>query len=183
MRRSQCLNRLFRFSGVVLAVLLAVACDGPAVQSGRAAPSELDGAWSLVCAETIAPDGTRIPGSAQESFLLISGGYYSLNWAHGAEPSEYFVERFEPTDDEKLARYGKLVVNAGRLEREPGLLTIHPLFALVPEYVGGLGEFDYKLDGETLELVWRTIESADAVPDPNTAVGVRFASRWQRIPR
>jgi hypothetical protein len=50
----------------------------------------------------------------------------------------------------------------------------------VPEYVGGLGEFDYTLSGDTLELVWRTIESADGFPDPSTATGVRFRSTWAR---
>jgi hypothetical protein len=57
------------------------------------------------------------------------------------------------------------------------------MFAVVPEFIGGLGEFEYSLDGGTLLLVWRRIVSADGVPDPNTEAGVRYVSRWERISR
>ncbi len=104
-----------------------------------------------------------------------------MNYAFGARKSDFYTERFRPTDAEKLARYSSLLVNAGRFELDGGLLTIHPEFALVPEFVGGLGEFEYSLYGDDLELVWRRIESADGIPDPNTDAGVRYVSRWRRI--
>lgn len=44
-------------------------------------------------------------------------------------------------------------------------------------------EFEYSLDGGTLQLIWRKIESADGIPDPNTDAGVRYVSRGHRIPR
>lgn len=166
-----------------MALVLAASCTGANVESEGASAGELDGAWRMVSSETIGPDGARYPGQTHESLLLISGGYYSMNWAFGPDESEYFSERFNPTDAEKLARYSSLLVNAGRFELDGGLLTIHPEFALVPEFIGGLGEFEYSLDGETLQLVWRRIESADGIPDPNTEAGVRYVSRWERIPR
>jgi hypothetical protein len=103
-----------------------------------------------------------------------------MNWTFGE--SEYFAERFNPTDAEKLARYNSLLVNAGRLEIAGGLLTIRPEFALVPEFVAGVGEFEYSLNEDTLQLVWTRIESADGIPDPNTDAGVRYVTRWQRLP-
>lgn len=166
----------------VMALVLTASCAGPNVESERAPAEELDGAWRLVSSETIGPDGTRYPGQTHGSLLLISGGYYSMNYVFGSEEPEYFAERFHPTDAEKLARYSSLLVNAGRLELEEGLLTIHPEFALVPEFVGGLGEFEYSLEGDTLQLVWTRIESADGVADPNTDAGVQYVSRWRRIP-
>lgn len=164
-----------------MTLMVAASCAGAEVESEGGSAGELDGVWRLVSSETIGPDGTRYPGQTHESLLLISGGYYSMNYAFGPRKSEYFSERFRPTDAEKLARYSSLLVNAGRFEVDEGVLTIHPEFALVPEYVGGLGEFEYSLDGGTLELVWRRIEAADGVPDPNTAAGVRYVSRWQRV--
>ena len=152
------------------------------MESEAAPVGELDGVWHLVSSETIGPDGTRYPGHTYESLLLISEGYYSMNWAFGPQKSDYFAKRFNPTDAEKLARYNALLVNAGRFELDGGVLTIHPKFALVPEFVGGVGEFEYSLKGETLQLVWRKIESADGIPDPNTRGGVRYVSRWQRVP-
>ena len=76
-----------------------------------------------------------------------------------------------------------MLVNAGRFDLDGELLTIYPEFALVPEFVDGIGEFEYSLDGETLQLIWRKIESADGIPDPNTDAGVRYVTGWQRIPR
>jgi hypothetical protein len=165
-----------------MGLVLALACAGAKVESERGSTGELDGVWRLISSETIGPDSTRYPGRTYESLLLISGGYYSMNWAFGPQKSDYFSERFKPTDGEKLARYSSLLVNAGRFELDGGLMTIHPEFAVVPEFVGGMGEFEYSLMGGTLQLVWRRIKSADGIPDRNTAAGVRYVSRWQRIP-
>jgi hypothetical protein len=167
---------------VVMALVCAVSCAGRTVESQAGPANELDGVWRLGFSETIGPDGTRRSGRTHESLLVISDGYYSMNYAFGPQKSEYFANRFNPTDAERLARYSSLLVNAGRFELDGGLLTIHPEFALVPEFVGGVGEFEYSLNGETLELVWRRIESGDGIPDPNTAAGVRYVTRWQRIP-
>lgn len=164
----------------VLFLILSAACvpPGDTELSNRGSP--LDGAWQLVAAETITPDGRRLPGQFQESFLLFAGDYYSMNWARGEIAAPHSAEPLRPTDAEKVDRYNSVIVNAGRLEVSEGVLTIRPDFALVPEYVGGLGEFDYTLTDDTLEFEWRTIESADGAPDPDTAAGVRFRYRWTR---
>ena len=165
-----------------MALVFAASCAGTKVESQAGPAKELDGVWRLVFSETIGPDGTRRPGRTHESLLVISDGYYSMNYAFGPQKSGYFSKRFNPTDTEALARYRSLLVNAGRFELDGGRLTIHPEFAMVPEFVGGLGEFEYSLSGESLQLIWSKIESADGIPDPNTAAGVRYVSRWQRIP-
>jgi hypothetical protein len=184
MRRARRGWHLIGWCGVVTATLIfSGSSRGQEPKPVESISPELDGAWRRTFSETIGPDGTRYPGSIHESFLLISDGFYSMNWAFGPEPSDYYSERFRPTDDEKLARYGVLLVNAGRFELDGNVLTIHPTFAVVPEFIGGLGEFEYSLDGDTLHLVWRRIVSADGVPDPNTAAGVRYVSRWERIQR
>lgn len=170
-------------SVVTVALTFTVACRSPEPQPRASASPDLDGAWRRVFSETIGPDGTRYPGRIHESFFLISDGFYSMNWAFGPEAADFYSDRFNPTDDEKLARYNTLLVNAGRFDLDGDVLTIHPIFALVPEFIGGLGEFEYTLDGDTLQLVWRRIVSADGIADPNTAAGVRYVSRWERISR
>lgn len=160
----------------MLLTLATVACGGPPV-----AGHGLDGAWRLTSAVTVAPDGQEYPGSPQESLLLVAGEYYSMNWASADSPADGYAEPFRPTDEEKLERYSSLVVNAGRLEVEGTTLTIRPDFALVPEFVGGVGEFDFALRGDTLDLVWRVIGDADGDPDPYTDAGVRYRYRWTRI--
>ena len=162
------------------ALIFVCACQNPVSRQTASGSSLLDGAWQRVFAETIGPDGTRYPGQTHESFLLISDGFYSMNWAFGSSASAYFKERFSPTDEERLARYKVLLVNAGRFDLEEEVLTIHPTFAIVPEFIGGRGEFEYALEGDTLQLSWRQIVSADGVQDPYTAAGVRYVSRWVR---
>jgi CubicO group peptidase (beta-lactamase class C family) len=144
-------------------------------------PGSIEGAWRLIRSETHLPDGTVRAGSPQESFLLFSGSFYSMNTAGGREPSPFFKSRFQPTDEEKLDRYNRLLINAGRYRAADGRLTIHPTFALVPEFAGGLGEFDYELDGDTLRLIWRDIRSADGVRDPRTAEGWTYHYTWVRM--
>jgi hypothetical protein len=161
-------------------LILFAACTPPDDTTISDHDSGLDGAWRLVMSEAIGPDGVRYPGYVQESLLLFAGSYYSMNWAGGEAPAPSSVEQLRPTDAEKVARYNSLIVNAGHFEVSEKVLTIRPDFALVPEYVGGLGEFDYVLNGETLDLVWRTIESADGTPDPNTAAGVCYHYKWTR---
>lgn len=160
-----------------LVLLLACAPPDMPVQTGSRA---LDGVWRLELTEVLTPDGQRISRPSHESFLLFAGDYYSMNWAGGESPAPFSAERLRPTDAEKIARYGSVIVNAGRFEMSETELTISPDFALVPEYVGGVGEFDYALVGDTLDLEWHTILSADGVPDPSTAAGVRFHYRWSR---
>ena len=183
MRRPQHGHRLYGWWTVIgVALIFAASCAGAKVESQATRAGELEGAWRLAFSETIGPDGTRRPGRTHESLLVIADGYYSMNYAFGPQKSESFSKRFSPTDAEALARYRSLLVNAGRFELDGGLLRIHPEFALVPEFVGGLGEFEYSLNGESLQLVWSKIESAEGIPDPNTAAGVRYVSRWQRLP-
>lgn len=183
MRRTQHSHRLHGWWSLIgMAMVFAASCAGTDVESQAGTARELDGAWRLVSSETIGPDGTRRPGRTYESLLVIADGYYSMNYAFGPQKSDYFSRRFGPTDAEALARFRSLLVNAGRFELDGGRLTIHPEFALVPEFVGGRGEFEYSLNGESLQLTWSKIESADGTPDPNTAAGVRYVSRWQRIP-
>jgi hypothetical protein len=183
MRRLRHRHRLRGWwSSIGLALVLAASHAGAKVQSKAALAGELDGVWHLLSSETIGPDGRRYPGRTYESLLLISHGHYSMNWAFGPQKSDYFAKRFNPTDAERLARYNAMLVNAGSFELDGRVLTIRPKFALVPEFVGGVGEFEYSLRGETLELVWRKIESADGIPDPNTSGGVRYVGRWQRVP-
>ena len=163
-----------------LAILFVAACVQPDNASNSGGSSPLDGAWKLVASEAVSPNGERFPGHSQESFLLFAGDYYSMNWATGTSSAPFSREPLRPNDAEKVARYNTLIVNAGRFDVSGGVLTIHPDFALVPEYVGGLGEFDYVLSGDMLDLEWHTIESADGTPDPDTAIGVRFHYKFVR---
>ena len=136
--------------------------------------SPLEGAWKLDSAVTFAPDGSNYNKHFQESFLLFSDRYYSMNWAYGDKTADFYKKRFQPTDTEKLARYNSLLVNAGTYTLTDTTLSIHPVFALVPEFSSGFGKFNYILSGDTLLLDWIKIVSADDIQDPWTAQGYHY---------
>lgn len=165
----------FWFSSILLCFL--VSCE----YQEKNKPSSLNGAWQMISSKAIGPDGTEYPSSSQENFLLFTDRYYSMNRASGNEPSEFYKKRFQPSDSEKLNRYNSLLVNSGTYSIEDSILEIQPIFALVPEFVGGIGKFDYALYNDTLELDWKVILSTDSVPDPYTSQGYHFKYEFVRI--
>jgi len=116
-------------------------------------------------------DGTEDRQTPQESLFLFKGGYYSMGFAVGEVRSPSYVERFTPTDEERAARMGALTVNAGTYEIVGSSVLLHPRFALVPEFVGGLGEIDFEVSGDSLQLRWRRSVSVNEVESPWTVAG------------
>lgn len=166
------------------AVLAYVGCDYGAregTDATRSASDSLTGVWELEVAETLAPDGSVMPRTIRESFLVFTPEHYSMNWAGGPDSVSSYEEPFRPTEEEALARYGSLLVNAGRYTASGGSLTIEPTFALVPEFVGGSGTFEYRFSGDTLGLRWTEIFAADGTPDPLTSQGYVFRYRFVRV--
>lgn len=80
-------------SVVTLALIFTGACRSPEPKPSESVSPELDGAWHRTSSETIGPDGSRYPGRTHESFLLISDGFYSMNWAFGPEASDFYADR------------------------------------------------------------------------------------------
>lgn len=169
---------------IAVAVLVCVGCGEGARESPDVPPSASDsltGLWNLQTSETLAPDGSVTARPIQESFLLFTPEHYSMNWAGGPDPVSSYAEPFRPTEEEALARYGSLLVNAGRYTASGGTLTIEPAFALVPEFISGSGTFTYSFAGDTLQLRWTEIFAADGTPDPLTARGYSFRYRFIRV--
>lgn len=99
MRRPQHGHRRYGWWTLIgMALIFAAPHAGAKVESQATRAGELEGAWRLAFSETIGPDGTRRPGRTHESLLVISDGYYSMNYAFGPQKSEYFSKRFSPTD-------------------------------------------------------------------------------------
>ena len=163
---------------VTLVSFFATGC-----QSAPSSPAPgLHGAWRMTNSEMLLPDGDIRVNPVHESFLLFTDGYYSMGWAGGAEPAPPSETPLRPTDDEKLARFGTLLVNSGRYHTEGNTLTIDPLFALVPEYVGGGGVFEYHVDADTLTLRWTDVTSSDGQPDPLITRGFQWRYTLIRLP-
>ena len=152
--------------GALLAVLAGCSATSTSQQAGP-----LEGAWRLTRVIIVSADGSRTALTPQESLFLFSDGYYSIAYAFGDEPFPAYAEPFNPTDEERLARFSSILVNTGTYEVSGSTATLRPLFALVPEFVGGFAEHDYEVSGDQLTLSWRRTMSAAGVEEPFTAVG------------
>lgn len=138
-----------------------------ATASSAPAPTPLEGAWQVVDMRQEYPNGRADSLHPRESFFLFAGTDYSLAWAYGDGPSPLYAERWKPTEAERLARFGSMLVNAGTFEVDGDRMVVHPRFALAPELVGGEVRFRFSFAGDTLRLSWDETYSVDGVPYPS----------------
>lgn len=71
-----------------------------------------------------------------------------------------------PTDEEKIARFNSLIVNAGSYSIEGSTLTAHPVVARMPDFVGGKLICDIRVDKDTMWLKFVDEYSFDGVQAP-----------------
>jgi len=148
------------FVGFLAAV---VSCSG---QSGG--PSDpLKGAWQLVAMHLIFANGKSIEIPSHESLFIFADGYYSIGYAFGDTGSVSYAERWHPSDAEKIARFGSMIVNTGSYRLSGSKLYARPLFALAPEFVGGEGVFSFAFAADTLELTWERSIAFDGLEYPS----------------
>ena len=142
--------------------------EDPAATAALATPvTPLEGSWRVVEMHQAYPDGSAQPLHARESFFLFAGSDYSIAWTYGDGPSPLYTERWKPTEEERLARFGSMLVNAGTFEVDGDRMVAHPRFALAPELVGGEVRFRFSFVGDTLRLSWDETWSVDGVPYPS----------------
>ena len=159
-----------RIRQALVAFLLGAVC-GCAAPSPSDEGGPLEGAWRLAGLVDVAADGTRTDFTPQESLFLFRGNHYSMAYAFGDQRSPAYAEPFTASDEESVVRFGSMTVNTGTYEVSGSTATLRPLFALVPEFVGGFAEHDYELSGDNLTLRWRRTMSSTGVQQPFTAGG------------
>ena len=153
----------------LLALVVTVAC-GQAPSSEPAAPANpLEGVWSLTASDP--GDGSSVVDPSQPGLYIFAEGYYSGVYAPGAAlrvPSEV---PFQPTSEEMVAQYQSIIVNTGTYEISGSTVTFRPIIAKSPGFVGGQSTADFSVDGNTLTLMTRTVESSDGISAPSVGGG------------
>ncbi len=172
-----------RFLALPAALFLA-ACQPQVAQEdspGEPSPPSVEGAWNLVGLELVSADGevTQVP--TYENLVLFTGGYYSMAFSRGDHRSPFFSERWGATEEEQLDRWSLIIVNAGTYEMTESELITHPLFALVPEFVGGSARHAYVVTEDEFVLTVTGIVSADGIENPQFTDGSTWVYRMERI--
>jgi len=94
-----------------------------------------------------------------------------------------YAERWSPTDQEKLQRFGELIFNAGTYEVDGTRIKMRPMVAKDPDLIGGYIIFDYEWSGEKLILTWVDEYSSDGVQHPLIEqVGGQEHMTFSRLP-
>lgn len=149
----------FMTNKVVLASLIAVCSFGC-----RPAPSPengLLGVWEIQVIENIASSSSSINNSPQPSLAIFTRSHYSLIWMPGTTGMRAFKQRWLPTDEEKIQRYGEIVVNSGKYTQTESTITAQPVVSRVPEFMGGGRlSYEYRVEGDTLSLAALTAEGS-----------------------
>ncbi len=125
---------------------------------------KLEGVWQI---QRITPkDGGPINRNPQPSLVKFTAKHYSMVWMPDSHATRALAERWRPTDAEKIARYDAIFVNTGTYEREEGKLTMTPIVARVPEFIGGTIEWGIRFSGDVLVLTGLDEHSFDDVQAP-----------------
>jgi hypothetical protein len=115
-------------------------------------------------------DSRDVPGSHADqplpSVFIFTEHHYSMMWLPSVESQHSSAERWNPTDEEKIARFNSLVVNAGTYDTQGSTLTAHPVVARIPDFVGGKLICDFRIENNTLWLKFVDEYSFDGVQAP-----------------
>jgi hypothetical protein len=102
----------------------------------------------------------------QPSMIIFADRHYSMFWTRGESSMRAYRNRWVPTDEEKLKRFGEIVVNFGTYVLEGSELRTYPIAAKTPELIGGVFVYDVSwIDGD-LVLTMLNEFSYDDVQNP-----------------
>lgn len=161
---------------ILLLLLLSVAMALPAFGFGRdPKPNPIIGVWKVVeiatdyvTAPDIGPKTSQVEPNEHPlpSQIIFTRSHYSMIWMPGNKAMKAFATRWQPTDAEKIRRFGEIVVNTGTYEVSDGRITVHPGIARVPEFMGGRMDYDYRFSGTRMILTLMDEYTFDGVRAP-----------------
>jgi len=141
------------------ALVLAMGLSNSA-QSAAGNNDPLEGVW-LVTSRTTADGESVNPGGAGQ-FIFMDGRYSDVHTTGpGDRPRP--ATSWQATDAEKVAQYDTIIVNSGTYEINGSEVTVRPIIAKSPEFVGGSSTSTFSINGDNLTLVGQGIVSVDGV--------------------
>jgi hypothetical protein len=115
-------------------------------------------------------DGALITDKPLPSIFIFTPGHYSMLWVFSTK-TEPFVERWNPTDEERIKRFNSLIINSGTYEIEGSTITMYPVVARIPDLMGGKQIGEYHIENDTMQLKLVDEYSFDGVQAPWVAGG------------
>jgi len=147
------------------ATILIAACQGSPTPEPMTPTNELVGVWSLVAADP--GDGSPLISPSQPGLYIFSVDHYAAVFAPGPDPRIKSALSFQPTQEEMVAQYASIIVNAGTYEVSGSTVTFRPMIAKSPAFVGGHQTSTFDVAGDTLVLSDDVIVAVDGLSPPN----------------
>lgn len=128
------------------------------VLAAQTAPRKpLEGVWKIVEVVEIVDTGADGSKNAnpQPNLFIFTRNHYSMMLVPGTQPRASFKVSPSvamPTDQEKIAAFDSFVANTGTYEVTGSTLTIRPIVARYPNFMGGSDELPFRIEGNTLWL-------------------------------
>lgn len=111
-----------------------------AVPAHTISAQSIEGAWEIISIN----NAGSINSEPQPSLMLFTEHHYSFVWSFVDATMRGFQKRWIPTDAEKIQRFGEIIVNTGTYAIKDGQLTVYPVVAKNPEFIGGHMIFDIR---------------------------------------
>ena len=146
---------------LILFVFSLFACEHKASKE----LTNIEGEWQIIKITQKNVSESTIDSSLY-SIFIFTPRYYSMIWVMDSRSQYGFAERWNPTDAEKIERYNSFVVNSGTYEITDSTLTVHPIVARVPEFMGGMLLCEYHVVEDTLLLNMIDEYSYDGIQAP-----------------
>ncbi len=161
----------------VLSIFLVLLCMSASAYGSdcESAGASIQGVWEVVeivtdyeSAPEAGPETSRVSPNKNPlpSQLMFTGRHYSMIWSAGKEAMRAFSVRWQPTDAEKVQRFGEVGMNTGTYRLEDGLLKVRPRVARVPEFMGGSMTYACEWSGVNLILTLMEEYTFDGVQAP-----------------
>lgn len=151
-----------------LPIMLLLSIPTLGFGQARAVAPSIVGVWTL--AETVWPPGAIgvTNTNPQPSLYIFTNKHYSVLSVNSTQPRPKFgplKTPSKPTDAEKIARYEQwdpFTANAGTYEIKGTTLTRRHLVAMRDDVMSGPPNVaEFKLEGDTLWLIFGSIDAAD----------------------
>lgn len=150
-------HRTASIAVAALAATFLMACDrAERAENAEHPEPPFEGAWTIASIKESGPDSAAST-TVQPSLFLFGDKHYSMMRVTGNQPRALAATQ-NPTDAEKLSSYDSFIANSGTYEVADSTLTIHPVVARSPNYMGGSDIYHFRVSGDTL---WLSNSGAD----------------------
>lgn len=122
------------------------------IDSLRRMKHEILGSWRFKEIHYIYKDTTYSVEQAFPGMFMVTPERYAIMYNPSDKPRQPFVNLSQPTDEEMISAFQRIVFNTGKYELTDSFITTTADIARVPGFEGGRQSYRYIIDKNKLEL-------------------------------